>query len=401
MAGAGSPGGAAAGGVTGSVAGGAGMAGAGGTVGGSVGGTIAGTVGGSPAGGATGASAPNEDGPCEQQVRMAGKTIPDFMIVLDRSGSMRTNYDPNLDCRAENAFLGILPIECRINGIDCAQAQFQKTTACGGTERYGVDRWAPAVDALKSLTEMFQAKVSFGLTIFPGMNGGGGPGPGGQNCAPGDQVVPVGLNTAPAIAMALDGSQPAGFTPTSATLQNVLMQIEAKKADPDAQVPPQYVLLVTDGQPNCVGNNIEDDTAAHQATIAAIDALAMAGVKTYVIGYDASVDPKLANQLMEYAQHGGTNNFYAVQDAQSLVSKFTEITSVVAECSYSLDKDPKDPKFVKVTIDGQQVTLNDPNGFSISGKNVILQGGACDTLRDGSKAHTLSVTVECVPQIIL
>jgi hypothetical protein len=140
---------------------------------------------------------------------------------------------------------------------------------------------------------------------------------------------------------------------------------------------------------------------AHQLTIAAIDALAKANVKTYVIGYDASVDAMLAMQLTQYAQHGGTNNFYAVQDGPSLVAKFAEITGVVAECSYLLDKKPDDKNFVLVELDGKKLNLGDPNGWSIDDRNVTIEGEACATLRDGARPHTLAVTVECVPQVLM
>jgi hypothetical protein len=160
------------------------------------------------------------------------------------------------------------------------------------------------------------------------------------------------------------------------------------------------VLLVTDGAPNCIGGNSGMDQQAHQATVRAIDALAMAGVKTFVIGYDASVDAQLARQLTEYAQHGGTNNFFAVQDASSLVMKFTEITNVIAECTYTLDKEPVDKMYVRVELDKESLKVDDPNGWSISGKTVTLGGNACMKLRDGTKTHTLAVTVECVPVVI-
>ena len=134
--------------------------------------------------------------------------------------------------------------------------------------------------------------------------------------------------------------------------------------------------------------------------LAAIDKLAKAGVKTYVIGYDASVDPMLAMQLTEYAQHGGTNNFFAVQDGPSLVAQFAAITGVVAECSSQLDKKPDDANFVLVELDGKKLNLGEPNGWSINDRNVTIEGEACTTLRDGSRKHTLAVTVECVPQVL-
>jgi hypothetical protein len=313
------------------------------------------------------------------------------MIVLDRSASMKTMIDASVKCN--DTTTTTKPMACA--NIDCVNPSWMNTTACGGTMPAGIDRWSPAVMALKSLTQMFETKVNFGLTIFPGEGVGRG-----SECTTGTQRVASGLNNAAKIAMALDASGPGGYTPTSATLTEVLKLIQAKKNSPDVSVPPQYVLLVTDGSPNCVGQNALNDQQAHMATIAAIDELAKAGVKTYVIGYDASFDPNLAMQLTQYAQHGGTNNFFAVQDGPSLVSKFTEITSVAAECSYTLDMEPADKKYVRVELDKEPLKVDDPNGWSIMGKTVTLGGDACKILRDGTKMHTLAVTVECKIQVL-
>jgi uncharacterized protein YegL len=363
------------------------MPGGGGTTGGATAGAT--TGGGGPAGGAISAVTV-EMKPCEQKVRSAGKTIPDFMIVLDRSQSMKP------DCMSRDIAASF---ECGRQNIDCKAPEHVDTTICGGTKPSTLDRWTPAVAALKSLTKSFETKVNFGLTIFPGPPGmpvqGQIP-----ECAAGTQRVPVALNTATAIGAELDMTQPTGRTPTGPTLDVVLKQIQAKKTSPDDVLPPQYVLLVTDGAPTCPGTQTMMNQQAHQATITAIDALAKAGVKTFVIGYDASVDPALAAQLTEYAKHGGTNNFFAVQDGPSLIAQFTSITSVVAECSYLLDKKPDDKNFVLVELDGNKLALDDPNGWIIDDRNVTIQGEACTTLRDGSRAHTLSVTVECVSQVL-
>jgi hypothetical protein len=397
IAGAGSPGGAGTPGGAGS------PAGTGGTQGGIAGASDAavpsgslsggtpsspGTAGGSPAGGSITSVTVDNSKPCERVVRTAGKTIPDFMIVLDRSQSMKP------DCASGDLFASF---DCRRLMVNCNQAPNMGTTICGGTMPSPYDRWGPAVDALKSLTKMFETKVNFGLTIFPGPTADMG---GQAVCATGTQRVPVGLNTATAIAGQLDMTKPAGYTPTGPTLDEVLKQIQAKKTSPDEQLPPQFVLLVTDGAPTCPGMGMQN-AQAHQATIVAIDALAKAGVKTYVIGYDASVDAMLAMQLTEYAQHGGTNNFYAVQDGPSLVAKFSEITGAVVECSYLLDKKPDDKNYVLVELDGKKLNLGDPNGWSIDDRNVTIEGEACTTLRDGSRMHTLAVTVECRPQVLM
>ena len=374
----------------------AGATAGGGTQGGTLSGGTSGTgttgagtgmPGGSPAGGNI-ATVTVDNKPCEKVVRTAAKTIPDFMIVLDRSQSMKP------DCTSNDIFASF---ECGRQNVNCSQAPHMGTTICGGTVLSTLDRWTPAVGAIKSLTQMFQARVNFGLTVFPGPQEGRGQA---AECSTGTQRVPLGLNTAMAIAGELDMTKPTGRTPTGPTLEVVAQQIDAKKNSPDTQLQPQYVLLVTDGAPTCPGANTMNNPEAHQATIAAIDKLAKLGVKTYVIGYDASVDPMLAMQLTEYAQHGGTNNFFAVQDGPSLVAQFTSITTVAVECTYTLDKMPADPKYVLVELDGKKLNLGEPDGWSINERNVTIEGASCAALRDSTRMHTLAVTVECKIQEI-
>jgi hypothetical protein len=68
----------------------------------------------------------------------------------------------------------------------------------------------------------------------------------------------------------------------------------------------------------------------------------------------------------------------------------------VATCSYTLDKKPHDPTFVLVKLDDKQLDLDNPDGWSIDGQNVTIQGASCTKLKDGG-THRLIVTVECAP----
>jgi hypothetical protein len=386
-------GGTAAGSSPGGTTGGGGLIGIGGTSGGGVsGGFPGGTVG----GGGIGMSMVQQMGPCEQQVAQAGPVVPDIMIVLDRSQSMAPAIPPGVTCGDDISYWLNIAV---CFAVDCAAPPYLDTVVCGGTNPApGVDRWTPAVQGIKTLTQQFQSKISFGLTVFPG---DGSSGRMGDLCAPGTQRVPTGLNTAGAIAMNLDRTQPSGATPTAAALQAVHQQIMMKMSDPDARVPPQYVLLVTDGQPTCPNANGNTINAGglqqdHALTIQALDALTAAGVKTYVLGYDASVDPALAMALDQFAMHGGTGTFHPVKDAASIVEQFAKITASVASCSYQLDKMPHDPSYVLVKLDDKQLDLNVPDGWSIDGLNVTIQGAACTKLKDGDP-HRLVVTVECDP----
>ncbi len=300
-----------------------------------------------PANGGTSAGDPEN---CEELVARAMPTTPDMLIVLDRSGSMKD---------------------------------------------FRVNRWDPSVSAVKAITSSLDDQIRFGMMLFPKPAGLLG-----DACVPGELEVPIALSAGPAIATTLDGTQPGGGTPTGATLQAAQGILDGLMTSPDAAPSPKFILLVTDGQPTCPnGGGGRDATADElaqdkQLTIQAIDALLTSGAKTYVIGYDAKSDPNLAMSLTEFAQHGGTTDYRAVEDEASLLTEFQKIAGEVVSCSYTLDKEPANPSFVLVELDGKQLNLDQPDGWSIVGKVVTVQGQACATLQDG-KDHTLSVKVKC------
>lgn len=278
---------------------------------------------------------------------------PDVLIVLDRSGSMITGM---------------------------------------------VQRWAPSASAVKALTTALTDTVGFGLMLFPAP-GSMSTGLFGRNetaCTPGQVDVPVDLQTAEAIATALDGAAPerTGQTPTAATLTAALGALNMQCADCSARS--KYVLLVTDGQPNCGANSTTTQTRPEDVseTDTAIDALMTAGIKTFVVGYDTANDPALADTLDEFAQHGGTDKHFAVMDEASLVAEFTNIVGRLIPCEYALESQVDDPALLRVTIDG--TTYEQGTDWNIVDDKLVLheQAAACTTLRD-AQPHRLKITSEC------
>ena len=117
---------------------------------------------------------------------------------------------------------------------------------------------------------------------------------GGATCEAGSMVVPVAPKQSSAIASALGMMSPSGGTPTSDTLKAAHVLLGKSVAAPDQMVAPKFVLLVTDGEPNCT--NGSDPVAASVAEIAS---LAKDGIKTYVVGYNTDMDPaKSAMDMM-------------------------------------------------------------------------------------------------------
>jgi len=321
-------------------------------------------------GGAAGTS--GLSGVCEVIRATADPQVPDMLIVLDRSGSMTE----------------------------------------GG-------RWNPSVSALKRVTQELQSQIAFGLAMFPqpppdptmvlgdAFACFNAPDPQAcldminlQACAPGGIVTPVAVDNAAAIGQVLDQTAPAGGTPTPETLQTIVTEYANQSVGPDSNVVLKYVLLVTDGQPTCpAGMGMDVTPADVDASNAAMDALTGAGVKTYVIGYDTNTpgNEMLAQVLDGFAQRGGTGDTMhrPVEDEDSLLAVLQSIASELVSCTYVLDTAPARADYVLVKLDGQQINLNEPDGWVLVGdRTVEIQGAACSTLRS-TGGHSIEVEVQC------
>lgn len=348
---------------------------------GSIGGSVAGgsTAGGSTAGGSTGGGSGSDGGLCDKVSVDNSRVTPDMLIVLDRSGSMRNN---------------------------------------------NVNRWTPSVNGLKAITTSTQASVRFGLMTYPGSGATGaqdcslltnifeqaacfiaGAGAGGlDTCAAGKVDVPLAINNATAIGSMLDSLAPNGSTPTAKSLKAAhdSLKTSATEAGPDQRAGgAQYVLLVTDGQPNCSeggGGGGGNDATAVTDSVKAIEAMAADGIKTYVLGFDAASNANLSATLNKMAVAGGTGDtkFRPINDQASLQAEFSRIAGSAASCEFTLNQAPSDPDFVRVTLDGATVPLGDANGWVISSgnKKVTIQGSACEKLL-GKDNHVVTVEVEC------
>lgn len=318
--------------------------------------------------GASGASGGN-NGPeiCEEITVRADKVIPDILIVLDKSGSM----------------------------VD------------------GVDRWAPSVAALKTTTAELQDRVRFGLMIFPGADI---PGSGGlfgtppKTCQPGEVLVAPALNTAADIAGQLDGATPDGTsTPIPGALKTAHEALGTAIVGPDKSPTPKYVLLVTDGGPNCTVTAESATLFSPQSffemcqmqSYAEVDSLAKDGIKTYVIGYDTQTVPELIPILDELAKRGdtGETTHRVVTDENSLLAAIDAIAGQLTTCTFQLDQAPPDVNKIRVTLDG--VDRANGDGWELTGDRTIeLRGQACADIMDISIQHTLSINVECKDVII-
>ena len=283
---------------------------------------------------------------CAQQQVPISALPPDILIVQDRSGSMSDNS----------------------NDKTC-------TGGCGTASK-----WYQVTTAIETVVKATSASVNWGLFYF-----NNGATECGVNTTP---AVPVSSTSANQIVASLGANTPSGATPTTATIQNAVTYM---KTLTDAN--PKYLLLATDGEPNCLGGNSKntDDTGA----INAIANAKTAGFPTFVVGIgNVSTSTTTLNSMAVaggYPQTGAATQYYAVVDTASLETALTQIVGMVASCTISLANTPSGQWtiaiFAKENGTAVQIQSSTTNGWTYTDStksSITLVGTACDDLKNGT-----------------
>lgn len=274
---------------------------------------------------------------------------PNMLIVLDRSGSM---------------------------------------AICDGD---GVRRWNEAEQAINQVTLDHQDRIRFGLATYPQICPGTTDScinscnsncdnwcpanSGTVNCQPGTVDIAVGDDTRVAIQNSLASNFPGGNTPTGPTLRAIADNPHAFGL-PDPNDPTErdnYILLITDGEPNCDGTT----SAARNRVNGALERLRALEptISTFVVGFAFS---SVNANLNCNATYGGTSRcgnavrpnscsgnprsctctgsssqacYYEANDAVSLSATFNDIVGAVASCTYMLDEAPPNADLLYVYLD--------------------------------------------------
>lgn len=217
---------------------------------------------------------------------------------------------------------------------------------------YG-EQWTSMSQAISDVTTEMQSHINFGLVLFPSLlcfhellNEH-------DTCTPpqSDEIPAVAIqaDAAQVISQKIASVEPCGNTPTSATLESARTYLSSVD-----NAHSRYVLLATDGGPNCNAAAYEgiectctaasnqcnlynrkqyclDDTA----TIAAAAELKETGYPTYVLGVGDSIE---WNEVMEeIAKAGGTEKYYPVTDQSELLDTLREITDGLVSCNFKVD----------------------------------------------------------------
>jgi hypothetical protein len=196
-----------------------------------------------------------------------------------------------------------------------------------------------------------------------------------------DVEVPVGQGTATTIQTRISTAGTATSTPTRAALDAAVAYLKTVSDGNN-----KFILLATDGEPNCASGASGTSTTDLPAAVVAVQNAVAAGYRVFVIG----VGPEAAN-LTSLAQAGGTDKFYSALTPDALSSALSSIvTTVAAGCTYELPSAPADPNAVGVFVDKSVIPQDDSEGWSYqsgSSTTIAIHGTYCDDLTSGKKTQ--------------
>jgi len=278
-------------------------------------------------------------------------------------------------------------------------------------------KWTSVNHALFGLVTALGPRANIAAAVFPNPNSVDSCASGLEIFAPARGDSPAGTSgiVETAFLRAIGSVPPAGGTPTAATLEALYPRL----VELSGQV---YVVLATDGGPNCnqaaqcdavdCTVNIESypgctpggppnccasgsvgtalDCLDGNATVHAVSTIAAAGIPVYVMGMPGS-EPYV-NLLEALAQAGGTARassplYYAVgtADEASLLQALSSIAAqITGSCTLTLSSIPPDPSLVNVFLDEQPLSQSGPDGWSLAGAVVTILGASCQQILSGS-----------------
>jgi hypothetical protein len=212
----------------------------------------------------------------------------------------------------------------------------------------GETRWEAIVPTLVSAIDATSAGIWWGLKSYPELDDT-------EQCAAESIVatihVPIAESSGGTVVTAVQATTPLGDgTPTGDAIRFGLQHMRERAMLSDN---PKFMLLATDGEPNCP----EDDDALDYTTAALADALAE-GFPTFIVGVDTDDDDTVENlDAMAVAggrPRAGDTSFYLASTQAEIEEALLEITGEIASCIFDLDPPPPVPDNIAVDFDGMR-----------------------------------------------
>lgn len=293
------------------------------------------------------------DANCGSTQSKLEKKPADLLLVLDRSSSMGEAMDSSSNCSA--------------GSTTCSQ------------------RWATITSSLGKVLTSSSKDLNWGLKFFssPSTTGAGGRGGFGvDNCGVSSGVeVSIGPGKTDAIQTQISAAGNAGYTPTRAAIDAAVAYLKTVNDGNN-----KFILLATDGEPNCGSGGLGSTSSDLDATLTAVQNAVVAGYKVYVIGVGTET-----GNLTGLAQAGGTEKFYSALTPEDLTAALsTVVSTVTAGCTYELPSQPVAPDAVGVYVDKSVIPQSDTDGWSYapgSSTTINIHGSTCDDLKSGQKTQ--------------
>ena len=363
---------------------------------------------------------------------IARQLKPNLMILVDKSGSMLQPTDPTAaGCPAGCGPSSPCPSGCptRISELRSAMGTFLTTS--GTVARMGLG-FFPS-DAVCGPTGAIDVSLPAPTTA--------------------DDSSADAANTANATSIngRIQAVAPLGGTPTGSSLAFVggtpgLNDINDNRQD--------FVLLLTDGLPNCNSANPNNQcaganpncrctTSGCSGSLCALGCLDRAGaidnvqqlrgkqIKTIVVGFGADTAtgdaPDVLNAMAEAGGFARTcpnhtnaecgtggqclagdvcdKKFYQAKNGAELSQALTNISNILGQgnpCEFPLEAQPSNPKVLTVIVDGVVVpacSTGTCDTWTYVGGKVIFQGAKCDQIKNATPAKPVKVEIRIVEQL--
>jgi hypothetical protein len=276
------------------------------------------------------------------------------------------------------------------------------------------EQTAAAVSHVVTSLETAGAPIMWGLILFPSDG----------DCAVKNWPdVEISVGNASLVSSTVTGTSPNGNTPTHKAVDLAATYYGGLN---DGRA--HYILLATDGQPNCETATpvfprqcaVDTDCnpgeycqilpgfggicvpAPQDLAIHSIENALAASIRTYVVGID--IDNTSSGTLDRMAEAGGTARatspkYYPVSDQTSLETALENITTQMISCTFQLGQPPPDMDYVSVTVAGHGISRDatHTNGWDLDPASLTLTfyGDACTQLQQNPE--TVSVTYGCPP----
>ena len=313
----------------------------------------------------------------------------DLMLVVDRSGSMRNDFDGIPD----------LPVE-----------QW---------------RWAFMRTAIAESLPTLGDRVRIGAKFYPDIIP-----PDAMVITPeiaclssnGVDVLPV-VNATPAILTVFDRALPLGGTPTAEAV------VDARDALLDSVEGRRFIVVATDGGPNCNNNPEDVDPLTCECTSQPEDCLTpdvgifsclddprtvnivdetftRFGIPVFIIGIEDRSRPALSAYLDRMAVAGGRarmvpggRSFYSVRSSAELTEAFRQITGSISRCAFVSPSVPVDEMTFSVEVNGRVVPRDATSGWTWVNRargELELHGAVCDEA-NGPGGSVVAIVDSCPP----